>query len=163
MSEKSTQLVENLEGKYLTFVLGNEEYGIEILKIREIIGIVDITAVPQTPHYVKGVINLRGKIIPVIDLRLKFGMEEAEYTRETCIIVLDVKGILMGVIVDTVKEVVDINAENIEPPPKLGVGIDTEFILGMGKVKESVKILLNVEKILSIEELETIGEMYEEE
>jgi len=137
-------------GKYLTFRLAEEEYGLEILKVREIIGIMDITAVPQMPAHVKGVINLRGKVIPVVDLRLKFGMEPAEYTDATCIIVVDV-GNLIGIIVDTVQEVLDIEADQIDPPPPLGASVDTTFILGMGKVKDEVKILLDIDRVLNEE------------
>ena len=144
-------------GKYLTFSLAAEEYGLEILKIREIIGIMDITAVPQMPVYVKGVVNLRGKVIPVIDLRLKFGLEPAEYTEATCIIVVDI-GTLMGVIVDTVQEVLDIDGSQIDPPPPLGASVDTSFVLGMGKVREEVKILLDIDKVLSVDELREIEE-----
>ena len=142
-------------GKYLTFILAEEEYGLEILKVREIIGIMDITAVPQMPHFVKGVINLRGKVIPIIDLRLKFGLEPAEYTEETCVIVVDV-GNLTGIIVDTVQEVLDIKGDQIDPPPPLGATVDTSFVLGMGKVKDDVKILLDIEKVLDAEELRQI-------
>jgi purine-binding chemotaxis protein CheW len=145
-------------GKYLTFSLAAEEYGLEILKVREIIGIMDITAVPQTPAYVKGVINLRGKVIPVVDLRLKFGLEPAPYTDQTCTIVVDV-GTLMGVIVDTVQEVLDIDAAQIDPPPPLGAAVDISFILGMGKVKEDVKILLDIGKVLTEDELAQLGEL----
>lgn len=147
-SETST-----LEGKYLTFVLNHEEYGLEILKVREIIGLMDITPVPQTPSFIKGIINLRGKVIPVVDLRLKFGMPEAEYTKETCIIVVNIESRLMGIIVDTVSEVLDINAKDIEPIPSLGGGIKTDFILGMGKIKGKVKILLDIDRVLTLEEL----------
>lgn len=142
-----------LEGKYLTFILNHEEYGLEILKVREIIGLMDITPVPQTPAFMKGIINLRGKVIPVVDQRLKFGMPEAEYTKETCIIVVNIDNRLMGIIVDTVSEVLDINAKDIEPAPSLGSSIKTDFILGMGKIKGKVKILLDVDKVLSLEEL----------
>ncbi len=142
-------------GKYLTFSLAAEEYGLEILKVREIIGIMDITAVPQMPAFVKGVINLRGKVIPVIDLRLKFGLEPAEYTEQTCIVVVDV-GTLMGVIVDTVQEVLDIQLDQIDPPPQLGAAVDMTFVLGMGKVKDDVKILLDIDKVLGAEELRQI-------
>ena len=138
------------EGKYLTFSLAGEEYGLEILKVREIIGIMDITAVPQMPPHVKGVVNLRGKVIPVVDLRLKFGMESAEYTEATCIIEVDV-GTLVGIIVDTVQEVLDIESAQIDPPPPLGASVDTTFILGMGKVREEVKILLDINKVLNEE------------
>jgi purine-binding chemotaxis protein CheW len=139
-------------GKYLTFSLDSEEYGLEILKVREIIGIMDITSIPQMPGYVKGVINLRGKVIPVIDLRLKFGLEAAEYTEQTCIVVVDV-GSLVGIIVDTVQEVLDIDASQIDPPPPLGASVDTTFIMGMGKVKDDVKILLDIDQVLRSEEL----------
>ncbi len=139
-------------GKYLTFSLANEEYGLEILKVREIIGIMDITAMPQMPAFVKGVINLRGKVIPVIDLRLKFGLEPAEYTEQTCIVVVDV-GSLVGIIVDTVQEVLDIGADQIDPPPPLGAAVDTTFVLGMGKVKDDVKILLDIDRVLGSDEL----------
>jgi purine-binding chemotaxis protein CheW len=144
-------------GKYLTFSLADEEYGLEILKVREIIGIMDITAVPQMPAYVKGVINLRGKVIPVIDLRLKFGLPPAEYTDQTCIVVVDV-GTLTGIIVDTVQEVLDIETAQIDPPPPLGANVDTTFILGLGKVKDEVKILLDLDKVMSTEELREIEE-----
>ncbi len=141
-----------LGGKYLTFLLAEEEYGLAILKVREIIGIMDITKVPQTPDFVQGVINLRGKVIPVIDLRLQFGLEQAAYNDQTCIIVVDV-GMLMGIIVDTVQEVHEIPGAEIEPPPKLGASVDTDFILGMGKVKDTVTILLDIEKVLTAEQL----------
>lgn len=144
-------------GKYLTFLLAGEEYGLEILKVREIIGIMDITKVPQTPEFVEGVINLRGKVIPVIDLRVKFGLPRAEYNEQTCIIVVDV-GTLMGVIVDTVQEVHNVPDGDIEPPPQLGGAIDTSFILGMGKVNDDVKILLDVDQVLTSEELVNIQE-----
>ncbi|NLX12279.1 MAG: purine-binding chemotaxis protein CheW [Phycisphaerales bacterium] len=139
-------------GKYLTFKLANEEYGLEILKVREINGMMDITAVPQMPPYMKGVINLRGKVIPVIDLRLKFGFMEIEHTEQTCIIVVDV-GQDIGIIVDTVSEVLDIKGESIEPPPQVGKAVDNSFILGMGKVGDSVKILLNIARVLTEEEM----------
>lgn len=136
-------------GKHLTFMLSKEEFGFEILKVKEIIGMMTITAIPKMPIYVKGVTNLRGQVIPVIDLRLKFGMPETEQTPETCIIVVDVDGSLIGVIVDQVSEVLDINAEDIEDAPQFGLKIDTNFILGMGKAKGSVKILLDINKVLN--------------
>jgi purine-binding chemotaxis protein CheW len=142
-------------GKYLTFKLAEEEYGVEILKVREIIGVMDITAVPRMPMYMKGVINLRGMVIPVVDLRLKFELEEAEHTEQTCIIVVDV-GREIGIIVDTVSEVLDIEGSNIEPPPAMGGSVDTSFILGMGKVSDTVKILLDIDKVLTTDELETV-------
>ncbi len=148
-------------GKYLTFKLTDEEYGVEILKVREINGIMDITAVPQMPAYMKGVINLRGKVIPVVDLRLKFGLKEIDHTEQTCIIVVDV-GKEIGIIVDTVSEVLDVSEENIEPPPAMGGSVDTSFILGMGKVGDTVKILLDIDKVLNSDELGVVVHVAED-
>lgn len=149
------------DGKYLTFALANEEYGLEILKVREIIGFMDITAVPQTPAYVKGVINLRGQVIPVIDLRAKFGMETAKVTEETCIIVVEISQrgnkFSTGIVVDTVREVLDVEGQNIEAPPEFGSSVKTDFILGMGKVGESVKILLDIDKVLAGDDMSGFG------
>jgi len=136
-------------GKYLTFFLAEEEYGLEILKVREIIGTMDITAVPRTPPFVKGVINLRGKVIPVVDLRLKVGMAEAERTDQTCIIVVDIGEVEMGIIVDRVSEVLNIAGHDIEDAPSFGAQVETDFILGLGKVNEKVTILLDISKLLS--------------
>ncbi len=152
-AEAEKKGVSDHEGKFLTFVLGNEEYGIEILKVREIIGIMEITPVPQPPDYMKGVINLRGKVIPIIDLRLKFSMPEVEHTKETCIIVAEVGTAQVGVIVDSVSEVTDIKGEDIEEAPSFGQGIDTKFIMGLGKTKKKIIILLDIEKVLTTEEL----------
>jgi purine-binding chemotaxis protein CheW len=139
-------------GKYLTFALGREEYGLEILKVREIIGYMDITAVPQTPPYVRGVINLRGQVISVVDLRSKFGMPSAERTDETCIIVVEAgaagRKLSTGLIVDRVSEVLDIAEGQIEDPPSFGGDVSTEVIVGMGKIGESVKILLDIDRVL---------------
>lgn len=155
--EASFQELAAREGKYLTFVLGNEEYGLEILKVKEIIGMMDITSVPNVPSHVKGVINLRGKVIPVVELRLKFGMESIPYTERTCIIVVDVqfKGrlALVGIVVDAVSEVLNINREEIENTPNFGTEMDTNYILGMAKVKGQVKILLDIDKVLDNSEL----------
>jgi len=141
------------EGKYLTFALGAEEYGLEILKVREIIGYMEVTAVPRTPAYVKGVINLRGQVIPVVDLRAKFAMPEAEVTEQTCIIVVEItqagKAFNTGIVVDRVSEVLDITADQIEDPPQLGSTVEANFILGMAKVGEKVKILLDIDKVLA--------------
>ncbi len=160
MTEQSTleisQETQQKAGKYLTFALAEEEYGLEILKVREIMGVMDITAVPKTPDFVKGVINLRGKVIPVIDLRLKFQMETVEQTEETCIIVVDVDGVEMGIIVDKVSEVLDIAAEEIEDAPAFGANVNTDFILGMGKVRERVTILLDISKVLTSTDLSVI-------
>lgn len=148
-----TRAGDSLAGKYLTFRLAQEEYGLEILKVREIIGLMGITRVPRTPQYIRGVINLRGKVIPVLDLRAKFDMETIADTEETCIIVVDVQSggtsILMGILVDAVSEVLDIQANEIEEPPTFGSDVDTRFILGIGKVKNSVKILLDIDRVLT--------------
>jgi len=145
--------VSSRDGKYLTFALSQEEYGLEILKVREIIGYIDVTAVPQTPHYVKGVINLRGQVIPVVDLRAKFGMEITDVTEQTCIIVVEIaqdnRTFSTGIVVDRVQEVLDIAGQNIEEAPQFGAAVDTDFILGMGKVGDSVKILLDIDKVLA--------------
>ncbi len=144
------------EGKFLTFILNDEVYGIEILKVREIIGLMDITNVPQTPDYMKGVINLRGKVIPVIDLRLKFSMPEEEHTQETCTIVVEVDSTSIGIIVDNVSEVMEIKSDEIEDAPQFGKGIDTSFIMALGKTKETIVIMLDIAKVLSAEEIEVV-------
>ncbi|MBE0537758.1 MAG: purine-binding chemotaxis protein CheW [Phycisphaerae bacterium] len=149
------------EGKYLTFALGHEEFGLEILKVREIIGHMGITAVPQTPAYVKGVINLRGQVIPVVDLRLMFGMAEQEVTEQTCIIVVEIDNgkqqFNTGIMVDRVSEVLDIQEEQIEDAPQFGSNMNTDIILGMGKIGSSVKILLDINRVLSSECIEDLG------
>jgi purine-binding chemotaxis protein CheW len=140
------------EGKYLTFSLAGEEYGIGILKVREIIGMMTVTPVPQTPGFVKGVINLRGKVIPVIDLRLRFGLEATAYTERTCIIVVEIDGdsgsVPMGIVVDAVSEVLNIRGADIENTPTFGVKLNTDFILGMAKTGGGVKILLDIDRVL---------------
>lgn len=152
---------EDLGGKYLVFHLGREEFGIRVLKVREIMGIQDITAVPQTPAHVKGVINLRGKVIPVVDLRLKFGLVEQEYTARTCIIVVQIRGeaapILTGIVVDGVAEVLTLAAADIEDTPDFGDGTATPYLLGMAKVKGKVKILLEIEQVLSSQDLRALN------
>ncbi len=135
-------------GKYLTFVLADEVYGLEILKVREIIGMMPITDVPRTPSHVRGVINLRGKVIPVVDLRLKFGLPSAEQTEETCIIVVDVNGVEMGTVVDRGSEVRDIGDRDSEDAPAMGLDGNTDFILGMGKAEDKVTILLDISRVL---------------
>ena len=158
--EQETTATADREGKYLTFSMANEEYGIGILKVKEIIGMMAVTMVPQTPSYVKGVINLRGKIIPVVSLRLKFGLEETDYTDRTCIIVVEVKtgagSILMGVMVDEVSEVLNIRSAEIEDTPTFGTSLKTDFILGMAKTGNRVKILLDIDKVISGQEMETV-------
>jgi len=167
MTDVSIQPVETTShracpGKYLTFNLCSEEYAIEILKVREIIGLMEITAVPRTPDYIRGVINLRGKVISLVDLRTKFGMEPAEDTDQTCIIVMDISRdgdvVQTGILVDSVSEVLDIEEGDIEDTPSFGAGLNTDFILGMAKSKGSVKILLNIDKVLDTEELDAVTE-----
>jgi len=160
-TEDKDKGVADLAGKYLTFKLADEEYGLEILKVREIIGMMAITSLPRTPAFVRGVINLRGKVIPVIDLRKKFELAATDDTALTCIIVVDVASqngrIQIGILVDSVSEVLDIHGSDIEAAPSFGTNIDTAFILGMAKAKGSVKILLNIEKVLSSAELESVA------
>lgn len=151
--------VKSRAGKYLTFGLAKESYGLEILKVREIIGLMAITAVPRTPGFVKGVINLRGKVIPVVDLRLKFGMAEAQHTEETCIIVVNVGQIEMGIIVDKVSEVLNIAGEDIEDPPAFGDQVNTDFILGMGKGGGQVTILLDIDRVLLAEDVSVLRQI----
>lgn len=149
------------QGKYLTFTLGSEEYGLEILRVKEIIGLMEITHVPRMPAFVRGVINLRGKIIPVIDLRLKFGMEAHDDTRETCIIVVDLDGVNMGIVVDRVSEVLDLGENDIEETPDFGTAVETDFIMGMGKSGERVIMLLDIGKVLTDKEISSLAEMEE--
>jgi len=150
------------EGKYLTFSLADEEYGIGILKVKEIIGLLPVTTIPQAPPFVKGVINLRGKVIPVIDLRLRFGIEEVEPTDRTCIIVVEVQGpsgqIQMGLVVDSVSEVINIKAEDIEETPSFGAALESDYILGMAKLNGGVKILLEIDKVLGKNDLKVLQE-----
>ncbi len=155
--DQAVKAMTDREGKYLTFKLAGEEYGISILKIKEIIGMMPITSVPQTPDFVKGVINLRGKVIPVVDLRLRFGMESIEYTERTCIIVVEIEGqagtVMIGIVVDAVSEVLNIKGEDIEETPTFGAKLNTDYILGMAKMEGGVKILLNIDQVLSQEEV----------
>ncbi len=145
------------EGKYLTFTLDQEEYGIGILKVKEIIGMMQITPVPQTPEYVKGVVNLRGKVVPVIDLRVWFGMAAVSYTERTCIVVVEIDSstgkLHIGTVVDSVSEVINIKSCDIEDTPAFGVSLNTDYILGMAKAGGSVKILLDIDKVLSMQEI----------
>jgi purine-binding chemotaxis protein CheW len=141
------------EGKFLTFILGEEEYGIEIRHVTEIIGIQSITEVPDMPAHVKGVINLRGKVIPVMDVRLRFGMPERPYDDRTCIVVINIDGQAVGLVVDRVSEVLDIPKDDIEPPPAVRKGEESRFVQGMGKVGEEVKILLDARKLLYDDEV----------
>lgn len=145
------------EGKYLTFTLDDEEYGIGILKIKEIIGMMPVTTVPQTPDFVKGVINLRGKVIPVVDLRLRFGLKSIEYNERTCIVVVEIASptstVMIGVVVDAVSEVLNIKGDDIEDTPTFGADLNTNYILGMAKMEGGVKILLDIDRVLSQDEV----------
>ncbi|MBN1514935.1 purine-binding chemotaxis protein CheW [Candidatus Sumerlaeota bacterium] len=153
MAEETIMAATAKAGKYLTFTLAEEEYGLEILKVQEIIGMMNVTRVPKTPEFVRGVINLRGKVIPVVDLRLKFGLAEQDETEKTCIIVVQVAQgdhrTIMGIIVDQVSEVMDIGGDQIEPVPSFGSSVDTTFILGMGKIGSKVLTMLDIDKVLS--------------
>jgi purine-binding chemotaxis protein CheW len=147
-------------GKVLTFTLAGEDYGISITKIREIIGMMPVTKVPRTSDFVKGVINLRGKVIPVIDLRLRFGMPEIEHTDRTCIVIVEVVSgngtVQMGIMVDSVSEVLNIQEGDVEPAPDLSAGDRTRYILGMAKMEESVKILIDIDKVLGKEAINEV-------
>ena len=155
--DPAVSVMSDKEGKYLTFSLAGEEYGIGILKVKEIIGMMTITTVPQTPAFVKGVINLRGKVIPVVDLRLRFGMEEIEYNDRTCIVVVEISSdsgtVMIGIVVDSVSEVLNIKGGDIEETPTFGTKLKTDYILGMAKMESSVKILLDIDQVLSREEV----------
>ncbi len=159
---KNEQESQSKAGKYLTFSLGPEEYGLEILKVREIIGYIDVTAVPQTPDYVLGVINLRGQVIPVLDLRSKFDMDTAETTEETCIIVVEItqgdRNVSTGIVVDKVQEVLDVTEEQIEDTPDFGSAVNTDFILGMGKIGDAVKTLLDIDKVLGNDDVGALAD-----
>jgi purine-binding chemotaxis protein CheW len=149
-------------GKFLSFVLGREEYGLEILRVQEINGLMDITRVPRSPDYVKGVINLRGRVIPIINLRKKFNMPMVEDTERTCIIMVQVNyndsQITMGIVVDEVSEVLNITDDQIEPSPSFGGGMEqTDFITGMGKLEDKVVILLDIDSVLNGSELEELA------
>jgi purine-binding chemotaxis protein CheW len=150
-----------LAGKFMTFKLANEEYGLEILCVREIIGLMDITRVPRTKEFIRGLINLRGRVIPVVDLKLHFGMEKLESTEQTVIIVVQFEDagneMTMGILVDEVMEVLNVDADQIAPPPDFGTGqIDTEFILGVGKAEKRVIFLLDIGKVLTTGENEQV-------
>jgi len=159
----SPAMADNRSGRYLAFRLGKEDFAIQVLKVREIVGIQDITSVPHMPAYVKGVINLRGKVIPVVDLRLKFGLPEREYTQRTCIIVVQVhRGgvpIQTGLIVDEVSEVLNLAAGEIEDTPDFGEDVSTPYLLGMAKVKGNVKMLLDIDQVLTNSETLSLDAM----
>ncbi|MHB8091442.1 MAG: chemotaxis protein CheW [Syntrophales bacterium] len=163
MMDQVVRAMANREGKYLTFTLAEEEYGIGILKVKEIIGMMAITMVPQTPPYMKGVINLRGKVIPIVDLRLKFDMTSIDQTEKTCIIVVEVASgsqkVMIGIMVDSVSEVLNIKGGDIEDTPNFGSHLNTDYILGMAKTGGKVKILLDIDRVLTNEEAAVLAKM----
>ncbi len=160
-----TATLTNLSGKYLTVVLQEEAFGLNVLQIREIIRLQKITPVPQLPDFVKGVINLRGRVIPVVDLRLKFGLQ-AEFAERTCIVVVQVKladdqTVQIGLVVDSVEEVVTLTDTDIEPTPEFGTKVDTTYLLGMAKVNDEVKTLLDIDRVVSAETAQALSEAAE--
>jgi len=160
--DQAVKAMAEREGKYLTFSLAEEEYGIGILKVKEIIGMMHITTVPQTPEYVKGIINLRGKVIPVVDLRLRFTIDSIDYTERTCIIVVEVQKesgtVMIGIVVDSVSEVLNIKGEDVEETPTFGASLNTDYVLGMAKTEGGVKILLDIDRVLNQDEVALIAE-----
>ena len=144
-------------GKYLTFMVGKEEFGVAVLKVREIMGMQDVTSLPLTPSFLKGVLNLRGKVTPVIDLRLKFGLPGIDTTERTCIVVVQVQGesttIVIGIVVDEVSEVLTMASGDIEDTPDFGADVATDYILGIARIKGKVKILLDIDRVLSSQDL----------
>lgn len=156
-NEQSAAKADPRAGKYLVFHLAEEEFGIQVQKVREIMGVQDITKVPQTPPHVKGVINLRGKVIPVVDLRLKFTMPSEEYTHRTCIIVVQVAGpsgaMLMGIVVDGVAEVLQVAGADVEDTPSFGKEVEIPYVMGLAKLKGKVKILLDIDQVMTAREL----------
>lgn len=159
MEEEINEIEEDTQkDKYLTFKIENESFGIDILYVTEIIGIQKITEVPELPDYIKGIINLRGKIIPVMDIRIRFGKAVREYDERTCIIVVDIGEVSIGLIVDRVSEVVDIPEENISPPPKIGKGIQNRYVKSIGKIGEEVRLILDCDKLLTEDEIKGLAD-----
>lgn len=149
--------------QYLTFKLAHETFAVDVAKVREILDFVSITKVPRTPEFMRGVINLRGSVVPVVDMKLKFGMEMTEKTVNTCIIVMEVtigeETTVVGALADSVQEVLELEPADIEPPPRIGMKLDIDFISGMGKLGEEFVIILDTDKIFSFEEVEALGEL----
>ena len=162
MTQKQAELQHELEdtqrGRFLTFALGNEDFGIEIKYVTEIVGLQPISQLPEVPAFIKGIINLRGRIIPVVDVRIKFKKEQAAYTDRTCIIVIDTGDVNAGLIVDNVAEVIGMADENISPPPDMGTGVQNKYIMGVGKVGDKVKLLLDCRKLFSHEEAQALNQ-----
>jgi purine-binding chemotaxis protein CheW len=152
-NNNQTVRADSRAGKFLTFFLANEEYGVEILKVQEIIGRMPITPVPLTSKYIRGVINLRGKIHPIMDLKIKFGMDETPMTDETCIIVIKTASMMMGVLVDKVSEVVNVASGDIEDTPSFGADVNPEYLLGIGKTGGQVRLLLDIEKVITASDI----------
>ena len=148
-----------LAGKYLTFKIGAEEYGLEILKVQEIIKMMDITKVPRVPEFVRGVINLRGKVIPIVDLRKRFGLSSREHDKHTRIIVIEINNMIVGFVVDSVSEVLRIPASTVEPPPPVVAGLESEYISGVGKLEDRLLILLDLDRLLSRADIEALGQL----
>ena len=148
--------------QYLTFKLGEEVFGVEVSKVREILDLTTITKVPQTPHFMRGVINLRGSVVPVVDMRVKFGMPPSERTVNTCIVVVEVslegEPTVLGALVDSVQEVFELEPDQIEPAPRIGTKLRTEFLLGMGKRDERFLLLLDIDMVFRVEELAMISD-----
>ncbi len=144
--------------KYLTFNIADEVYRISIGYVTEIIGVLKITILPDTPDYIKGIMNLRGKVIPVVDVRLRFGMDERAHDERTCIVVVGYKNFTIGLIVDSVAEVLDIPDDDVQSPPKVGQGSERKYIEGLGKIDDTVKILLNIHQLLFNEDEDVLSE-----
>jgi len=143
--------------QYLTFKLGDEEFGLTIAKVREVLDFTSLTKVPQTPDYMCGVLNLRGSVVPVVDLKLKFGLQQTARTVNTCIIIVEIEidgeFTVLGVLADAVHQVVEIAAEQVEPAPKIGTRLDTAFIQGMGQLEEDFVVILDIDKVFSLDEI----------
>ncbi|MDH3997938.1 MAG: chemotaxis protein CheW [Desulfuromonadales bacterium] len=153
--------------QYVTFSLGEELFGVEVTRTREILSLTPVTKVPQTPEYLLGVINLRGQVVPVVDMRLKLNLEAGEETEDTCIIVVEVQvdgePIIVGALADAVREVLEIRSDQIEPPPRLGTRLNTEFIKGMGKINDEFLILLDIDRVFNSDELALVQDVGEVE
>ncbi len=156
VSEVNKLVVRGEGGQYVTFLLGEEEYGLEILAVQEIIGFTHITHVPHLPEFIKGVINLRGTVVPVVDLRLKFGIGQADYNNHTCVVVVKMEERVMGMVVDVVSEVVNFPEGSVEAAPPFGTNVRADFIKGMGKIGDRLVIILDIDKVLSNDELSAI-------
>lgn len=161
-----TKNVEIKSLQYVTFNLAEELFGVEVIRTREILSLVSITKVPQTPDYLLGVINVRGQVVPVVDMRIKLGLPAGAETEDTCIILIEIQldneSIIIGALVDAVREVLEIRSDQIEPSPKLGTRLKTEFIAGMGKLEEQFIILLNIDRIFNAGEMSMVQDVYDE-